>query len=1528
MKKKIGISLATVVLSSTIAFPSMVYAKDDKNLLFTREGIKYIENNQPVKNRWINVGGSYYYFGNDGIAYKGWHYLSKKENEKNPHWSYFGNDGRLRTGWQYIGEKDGEKNPHWSYFGDNGWLRTGWQWLDKKDGQKEGHFSYFGNNGWLRTGWQYMGEKEGEKTPHWSYFGDNGWLRTGWQWLDKKDGQEIGHFSYFGKNGWLRTGFVWFDEKEDEKIPHFSYFGSNGWLHTNVEVIKDGEKYFADSRGWLIKIKEENPNKEEPQKPNEENKEPQRPSEDNKEPQRPNEDNKKPENTENIEKPNTNENVDTFSVVEEKTRINISFETIKRNDENIWEGEERVITNGKDGVKEITTTYRVNDRTHEKTFLKTTEKLIEVPINKVILVGTKNVFGTKEEITTLSIPYSVEYINDENIEETFVERNGSDGIKEITTTYKTYKGEKTNEVLNRNERLVKEPISKIVRVKTENVKKEPSLELLVLNKNDKKRSLDLSYRITDEDETITKIKVKLSDGVNEEEKVLDKNNPNLTFKNLIYGKKYKITSTIEYNLLNSTQAKEEVNAQNITLNLKKLTFNDYKSIKLYKFENGYPLLVTQLNEDNVNVNDYYAQIVLPSEKIVNVGISRIENYGTRKKVILNTENLSQENGDVYEDGFYFYLGEENKKDLNFLQEERKKEKTVAYENMKFFTPIYNKEFILSSGDELDENSNLSKKKVKAIIPIALNKVSFDVEKDANNVNKILVRYEDGSVEYFNVVSYEKFSNLLEFKVQVGNSVVYYTPLENKNDERLNTFIENEFSSIELLTNEVYKRQLQPPYIRYTDILEKKKALNLQSDDEARELIRQDYLEKLSFGKSFSNQKENIAKNVTALINKTYLTLNKNDGIENFYKKQISNDKEKLLLGLTYLNRLYNINYENINIYPILVYYNEMYGNVGNKIDFIKNVGNVNFSQIEIRNNEKTFAEKLSKIDNNGLFSFLEKNREIFLPNITDEEWFKNESKAYIVEEMGKSIPNISDHVSLYKRLKNSDLQNNKSMVLGLLTLEKPSVYVISTMSTITFGGIDSYMDISTYENNKEEFTRNYEAVKEKVDKTAKRQASYQDVLYRISKENNRNDLVSDRIITDTMKRYTTNNYESFKTLWSDEVGAKASESVKEFMSPFKLWTKAGINADAEANGVGVRFIVAKVLEDRGANVYSHELTHLFDNLVLLDKNGRRDGIGAEVYARGIFEVAQNQETDTHFNMNMIYDESGNENRMYNAVPERFKNADDLKTYTKNTFDVIYTLDAMEANASTKLSNADKVLWFKKIEAKQSTRKTDMKNGVVENHLDDNIRLITEEEASHLNNINDLVDNDIIARRFIFRGTLEAGVIYSNNYYVIDMFTPMYSALTNENGASGDLTTRRNAWEILAEFGYYDGFVPYMSNKYKEEAIASRKPLSDTFILSKILNGSHQNNLKTFKKDMYQRRISKENDLKEITINYENTEQVVNASKMKELFEKEMKKDINLIKMGRKAMHIDALKKEIYRAYLLATNDFSDTVYER
>ena len=137
--------------------------------------------------------------------------------------------------------------------------------------------------------------------------------------------------------------------------------------------------------------------------------------------------------------------------------------------------------------------------------------------------------------------------------------------------------------------------------------------------------------------------------------------------------------------------------------------------------------------------------------------------------------------------------------------------------------------------------------------------------------------------------------------------------------------------------------------------------------------------------------------------------------------------------------------------------------------------------------------------------------------------------------------------------------------------------------------------------------------------------------------------------------------------------------------------------------------------------------------------------------------------------------------------------------------------------------------------------------------------------------------------------------------------------------------RRTLYELLAEFGYKDGVVPYISNMYKDTDKNSGHKLSDTFILNKIFKGNYSN-LKDFKNKMFERRIHNLSKLKEIEIEWEGKTIKVNNIKLEELMKNAVNKDLELINQNRKPKYVDELKKVVYKKYFSITNEFRGSIY--
>ena len=760
----------------------------------------------------------------------------------------------------------------------------------------------------------------------------------------------------------------------------------------------------------------------------------------------------------------------------------------------------------------------------------------------------------------------------------------------------------------------------------------------------------------------------------------------------------------------------------------------------------------------------------------------------------------------------------------------------------------------------------------------------------------------------------------------------------------------EMRNVDLLTNEKLKAQLAPSDIEINrDLFLKRKELQKTNpqirDDEVREILRKEYLEKLSIKETLDATKTDLEASLKKVAAHTLSILGDNQQNREKVKGDIEANKEKILLGLSYINRFYNIDFGDTNIRDILAYNPSSFGKKDlTSLDWLTHLGSMSYDELRLTNSPKTFEKYFGKItDKPTLLEFLDYNRTTFT-NMDGDTWLKKATKAIVVEKASKEKPD--EKVDLYTKLTTppekygaeelqikNRRQQNVATLLGLVNIKEPSVYAITNIATVTYGNIGTYMDTSLEKTNPVKYKEELEKVKALIELTATRQANYVDTLYRITKEENRPKLITNRVIVDTMKKYTTDTSARIATTWSKESGSTADKGVKDFMTPLGMYSPSQ-NVGAEANGVGVRYFIDRVLDDRGSATYSHEMTHLLDRTVLFNNHGRRDGTAAEFYARGIFENSYTPETDTYFNLNFVYDES-KKNGFYNKTPDRFKTDADLRNYMHGSFDVLYSLDYLEAEATRELTAEDKTKYFKKITPIASigprATVTYTNPAVKATHNSEKISEITLDEARDLSDINSLIDNNILVNRYIIKGFTDKGVIEANGYYLVDMFDTIYGVSQNDSGMSGDITFRKQAFELMAALGYYEGFVPYVSNQYKQAAEAENKPLSDTYIFNNILNGK---SYAEFKKAQFKERVAKIDQLKPLTIQYEGQQISLTSQKLSELMQKAVLAELAQIKAGNTTAKkfefietpVQKLKKAIYKAYLKDSDDFRQSIY--
>ncbi|HEV1900286.1 TPA: peptidase M26, partial [Streptococcus pneumoniae] len=327
-------------------------------------------------------------------------------------------------------------------------------------------------------------------------------------------------------------------------------------------------------------------------------------------------------------------------------------------------------------------------------------------------------------------------------------------------------------------------------------------------------------------------------------------------------------------------------------------------------------------------------------------------------------------------------------------------------------------------------------------------------------------------------------------------------------------------------------------------------------------------------------------------------------------------------------------------------------------------------------------------------------RKVFLPTTSNNEWFKAQTKAYIVEEKS-SIPEVSKKqseqgtkysIGIYDRL-TSPSWKYQSMVLPLLTLpEEKTVFMIANISTIGFGAYDRYRSkVHPKGDNLNKF------VEDNVREAAKRFRDHYDYWYKILEPENREKLYRSLLVYDAFK-FGRDNTEDKVTYQADfETDHPA---IKYFFGP------AGNNVvhnghGAYATGDAFYYMAYRMLDKDGAVTYTHEMTHNSDREIYLGGYGRRSGLGPEFYAKGLLQ-APDHPYDPTITINSVlkYDDSENSTRLQVADPtQRFNSAEDLHNYMHNMFDLIYTLEILEGRAVAKLDYNAKNDLLRKIENK-------------------------------------------------------------------------------------------------------------------------------------------------------------------------------------------------------------------------------------
>ena len=808
----------------------------------------------------------------------------------------------------------------------------------------------------------------------------------------------------------------------------------------------------------------------------------------------------------------------------------------------------------------------------------------------------------------------------------------------------------------------------------------------------------------------------------------------------------------------------------------------------------------------------------------------------------------------------------------------KADRELAYRNIEKLQPFYNKEWIINQGNKIPEGSKLLTTEVLSVTGMKDGQFVTDL----SDVDKIMIHYADGTKEE-KAVSPKATSNVEQVKeygiTDLGD--VVYTP------------------------NMVVKDRAQ----LLSDVKAKLDTITLESP-EVRAItgnVGALYLEE-----SFAEVKGNLDKLVKALVENEDHQLNGDEAAIKALLKKVEDNKAKIMMALTYLNRYYGIEYGDLNIKNMMMFKPDFYGKTPSVIDRLIRIGSQE-KNLKGDRTQDAYREIIAGDTGKGdLRSFLDYNMRLFTNDTDLNDWFIHSAKNVYVVEPETTNPDFKN-----KRHRVFDGLNNNMharMILPLLNLKKAHIFMISTYNTMAYSSFEKYGKNTEAER---------EAFKERINYVAKAQQTYLDFWSRLALPNVRDRLLKSQNMVPTPV-WDNQAYAGIKDANRRGYGTdgKVATPIRELFGPTDRWHQINWNMGAMAKVYAnpyedeqVFFMVTNMLEDFGISAFTHETTHVNDRMAYLGGHRHRQGTDLEAYAQGMLQTPDKSTYNGEYGalgINMAYHRQNDGNQWYNPDPDKLQTREQIDHYMKNYNDALMMLDHLEADAVLPQLKGNTSRWFKKMDRQYRSGNS--------GHQFDKIRELTEDEKKvAINTIDDLITNNLMTKHGAPGDGTYNPTDFSSAYVNMNMMTGIYGGNTSQ-GAPGAASFKHNTFRMWGYFGYENGFVGYASSKYQDAANKeNNKMLGDDFIIKKVSNNRFST-LEEWKKAYYQEVKAKgEKGFTAIEID---GKQITNYAELKALFDKAVEADL----AGSGTTKTVELKSKVFKALLKNTDGFSGQLF--
>ena len=807
------------------------------------------------------------------------------------------------------------------------------------------------------------------------------------------------------------------------------------------------------------------------------------------------------------------------------------------------------------------------------------------------------------------------------------------------------------------------------------------------------------------------------------------------------------------------------------------------------------------------------------------------------------------------------------------------ERELAYRNIEKLQPFYNKEWIINQGNKIPAGSKLLTTEVLSVTGMKDGQFVTDL----SDVDHIMIHYADGTKEEKAV-----------------------SPKATSNVEQVNEYGITDLGDVVYTPNMVVKDRTQ----LLSDVKAKLDTITLESP-EVRAItgnVGALYLEE-----SFAEVKGNLDKLVKALVENEDHQLNGDEAAIKALLKKVEDNKAKIMMALTYLNRYYGIEYGDLNIKNMMMFKPDFYGKTPSVIDRLIRIGSQE-KNLKGDRTQDAYREIIAGDTGKGdLRSFLDYNMRLFTNDTDLNDWFIHSAKNVYVVEPETTNPDFKN-----KRHRVFDGLNNNMharMILPLLNLKKAHIFMISTYNTMAYSSFEKYGKNTEAER---------EAFKERINYVAKAQQTYLDFWSRLALPNVRDRLLKSQNMVPTPV-WDNQAYAGIKDANRRGYGTdgKVATPIRELFGPTDRWHQINWNMGAMAKVYAnpyedeqVFFMVTNMLEDFGISAFTHETTHVNDRMAYLGGHRHRPGTDLEAYAQGMLQTPDKSTYNGEYGalgINMAYHRQNDGDQWYNPDPDKLQTREQIDHYMKNYNDALMMLDHLEADAVLPQLKGNTSRWFKKMDRQYRSGNA--------GHQFDKIRELTEDEKKvAINTIDDLITNNLMTKHGAPGDGTYNPTDFSSAYVNMNMMTGIYGGNTSQ-GAPGAASFKHNTFRMWGYFGYENGFVGYASSKYQDAANKeNNKMLGDDFIIKKVSNNRFTT-LEEWKKAYYQEVKAKAD--KGFTAIEIDGKQITNYAELKVLFDKAVEADL----AGGGTAKTVELKSKVFKALLKNTDGFSGNLFK-